>query len=93
MGEPAGHQEEAGEEEEDEEPDAGRLRDDGSGDGDMETSLYSPLAVIKLQGKVARVHDPQTVDVKMSDVAVSLAVVPVNQHCQQWSAQNILRLI
>ena len=46
MGEPAGHQEEAGEEEEDEEPDAGGLRDDGRGDGDMEASLYSSLAVV-----------------------------------------------
>ena len=46
MGESAGHQEEAGEEEEDKEPDAGGLGDDGSGDGDVETSLDSALAVV-----------------------------------------------
>ena len=63
MGEPADHQEEAGEEEEDKEPEAGGLRDDGGGDGDMEASLYSSLAVVQLEGEVACVHDPQTVDV------------------------------
>ena len=88
VGEPAGHQEEEGEQEEDKEPDAGGLRDDRGGDGDVETSLYSSLAVVQLEGEVSRVHHPETVDVKMSDVAVSLTVVPVNQHCQ-----NILRLI
>ena len=93
MGESAGHQEEAGEEEEDEEPDAGGLRDDRSGDGDVETPLDSSLAVVKLQGEVARVHHPETVDMKMSNVAMALSVVPVNQHCQQCSAQNISKLI
>ena len=46
MGESAGHKKEAGEEEEDKEPDAGGLRDDRSGDSDVETPLDSALAVV-----------------------------------------------
>ena len=77
-GEPVEDQEAAGEDEEDKEPDAGGLRDDGDGDRDMEGSLYSALAVVELEGEGAGVPDPEAGDVEVGDVAVALTVVPEN---------------
>ena len=76
VGESVENKEEAGEEKEDKEPDAGCLRDDGGGDDDMEDSLYAALLVVQLEGEGAGVDHPEAGDVEVSRVAVTLTVVP-----------------
>ena len=75
-----GHQQDAGKEEEGEEPDGGCVADESLGDGDVEDAPDSSLLVVQLEGEGSGVNLADALYLQWGHVAVALTVRPEMIH-------------
>ena len=76
-----GHQQDAGKEEEGEEPDGGGVADESLGDGDVEDAPDSSLLVVQLEGEGSGVNLADALYLQWGHVAVALTVRPEMIFC------------
>ena len=84
-----GHQEDAGEEEEGEEPDGGGVADEGLGDGDVEDAPDSSLLVVQLQGEGSGVNLADAQNLQRGHVAVAHSVRPEMIFCTKDMCRTV----